>query len=51
MRKNDLLQAGTPLHWPVPAKTLETLAETLPFYTFGGPTRLDGVNTSNKGWR
>jgi hypothetical protein len=51
MRKRDFLQAGTPLHWPVPAKTLETLAETLPFYTFGGPTRLDGVNTSNKGWR
>ena len=51
MRKNDLLQKGTPLHLPVPAKTLETLAETLPFYTFGGPTKLDGVNTSNKGWR
>jgi hypothetical protein len=51
MRKRDLLQAGTPLHWPVPAKTLETLAEAQPFYTFGGPTRLDGVNTSNKGWR
>jgi len=51
MRKRDLLQAGTPLHWPVPAKTQETLAETLPFYTFGGPNRLDGVNTSNKGWR
>ena len=45
------LQAGTPLHWPVPAKTQETLAESQPFYTFGGPTRLDGVNTSNKGWR
>jgi len=51
MRKRDLLQAGTPLHWPVPAKTQETLAEAQPFYTFGGPTRLDGVNTSNKGWR
>ena len=51
MRKNDLLQAGTPLHLPVPAKTLETLAVSLPFYTHGGPTRLDGVNTSNKGWR
>jgi hypothetical protein len=51
MRKNDLLQAGTPLHLPVPAKTLETLAVSLPFYTYGGPTRLDGVNTSNKGWR
>jgi hypothetical protein len=51
MRKRDLLQAGTPLHFPVPAKTLETLAEAQPFYTFGGPTRLDGVNTSNKGWR
>jgi hypothetical protein len=51
MRKNDLLQAGTPLHLPVPAKSLETLAVSLPFYTYGGPTRLDGVNTSNKGWR
>ena len=51
MRKNDLLQKGTPLHLPVPAKTLETLAVSLPFYTHGGPTRTDGVNTSNKGWR
>lgn len=51
MRKLNLLQKGTPLHLPLPAKTLETLAESLPFYTFGGVTAADGKNTSNAGWR
>ena len=50
MRKLNLLQKGTPLHWPLPAKTLETFRETLPFYTYGGGTG-DGINTSNVGWR
>ena len=50
MRKLNLLQKGTPLHWPLPAKTLETFRETLPFYTYGGGTG-DGVNSSNVGWR
>lgn len=51
MRKRNLLQKGTPLHWPLPARTLETFRETLPFYTYGGVTNADGTNTSNAGWR
>lgn len=51
MRKLNLLQKGTPLHWPLPAKTLETFRETAPFYTFGGVANADGTNTSNGGWR
>ncbi len=50
MRKRNLLQKGTPLHWPLPAKTLETFREALPFYTFGGDVQ-DGINSSNAGWR
>lgn len=49
MRKNDLLQAGTPLHFPLPAKLLEVLAED--FYTFGGTTGTPGVDYSTGGWR
>lgn len=50
MRKKNLLQKGTPLHWPLPAKTLEIFAIPLPFYSFGGGTG-DGINSSNAGWR
>lgn len=50
MRKNDLLQKGTPLHLPIPAGILQTmgLAE---FYTFGTTSKADGINVSNGGWR
>ena len=51
MRKLDLLQKGTPLHLPLPAKLMETLREALPFYTFGGEANADGKNTSSGGWR
>lgn len=51
MRKNDLLQKGTPLHMPMPAKNLQALNLPLPFYTYGGVDKADGVNTSNGGWR
>ncbi len=51
MRKNDLLQKGTPLHLPMPAKSLEALNMPLPFYTFGGVDKADGKGTSNGGWR
>ena len=51
MRKLDLLQKGTPLHLPLPAKLMETLKEPLPFYTFGTEAEADGINTSNGGWR
>lgn len=50
-RKNNFLQKGTPLHFPIPAKTLETFGIVQPFYTFGGPDGADGVNGSNGGWR
>jgi len=49
MRKKNLLQKGTPLHWPLPGKALETFGLTT-FYTFGGGLG-DGVNSSNAGWR
>lgn len=51
MRKNDLLQKGTLLHFPLPAKILEILGKTKPFYTFGGIKNADGENTSDGGWR
>lgn len=51
MRKRDLLQAGTPLHLPLPAETLQTFRATAPYYTFGTVANADGVNTSNGGWR
>jgi starch-binding outer membrane protein, SusD/RagB family len=51
MRKLNLLQKGTPLHLPLPAKILETFGVPLPFYTFGTVAKADGINTSNGGWR
>ena len=51
MRKRDLLQKGTFLHFPIPAGTLQVLREPLPFYTFGTVAAADGVNTSSGGWR
>ena len=50
MRKNDLLQKGTPLHLPIPAAILQTMGMA-DFYTFGTTAKADGVNTSNGGWR
>lgn len=46
-RRNDDLQYGTPLHFPVPGKELLTLGREV--YTFGGVENADGVNTSNGG--
>lgn len=51
MRKLDLLQKGTPLHFPLPAKVLQTFGEKPPYYTFGTVAKADGKNTSNAGWR
>ncbi|MFB9056423.1 hypothetical protein ACFFU9_06655 [Mariniflexile ostreae] len=48
MRKNDLLQKGTPLHFPVPGSYL--LAGEYENYTFGGVSNADGINVSNGGW-
>mgnify|MGYP003344771405 CR=1 FL=1 len=36
MRGKDMLQKGSPLHWPIPADVLETLGFPLPYYTYGG---------------
>lgn len=50
MRKQNLLQKGTPLHFPIPAKILELFKQTT-FYTFGFLANADGKGTSNAGWR
>lgn len=50
MRKLNLLQKGTPLHLPIPAKILELFKQTT-FYTFGYLANADGKGTSNGGWR
>ena len=47
MRKRDLLQKGTFLQLPLPAKTLEILQFDQPFYTFGGTNSF----SSTGGWR
>ena len=48
MRRRDMLQKGTMLHFPIPAKELNVMG--LPIYTFGGEANADGINTSNGGW-
>lgn len=48
MRGKDYLQAGSPLHLPLPASILETLGTEKPFYTFGG---VGGPGASTGGWR
>lgn len=48
MRGMDMLQAGSPLHLPLPASILETLGYEKPFYTFGG---VGGPGASTGGWR
>ncbi|MEP1032718.1 hypothetical protein [Ekhidna sp.] len=45
MRRHDLLQIGTPLHWAVPARELEVLGQEV--YTYGSPIKADGVNTAD----
>ncbi|HSP39976.1 MAG TPA: RagB/SusD family nutrient uptake outer membrane protein [Gillisia sp.] len=49
MRGLDLLQAGTPLHFPIPGAALD--AAGLPNYTFGGTTGTPGEDYSDGGWR
>lgn len=51
MRKRDLLQKGTFLHFPLPADILQVFGATPPFYTFGTVAKADGKGTSNGGWR
>lgn len=49
MRKEDLLQKGTPLHFPIPGKALESIPA--PNYTYGGTTGVPGIDYSTGGWR
>jgi hypothetical protein len=49
MRKEDMLQPGTPLHFPVPGKALDAIPA--PNYTFGGTTGVPGEDYSTGGWR
>lgn len=49
MRKENLLQKGTMLHFPIPGKALESIAA--PYYTFGGTQGVAGEDYSNGGWR
>lgn len=49
MRRQDLLQAGSPLHFPLPGAALD--AAGLPNYTFGGTTGTPGEDYSTGGWR
>tara|TARA_R110001606_G_scaffold54343_5_gene133413 strand:+ start:10821 stop:12305 length:1485 start_codon:yes stop_codon:yes gene_type:complete len=49
MRKENLLQAGTLLHFPVPGKALESIPA--PNYTFGGTDGVAGEDYSTAGWR
>ena len=48
MRRRDMLQKGTLLHFPIPAK--ELMLMQMPVYTFGGVENADGINTSDGGW-
>lgn len=48
MRRRDMLQLGTMLHFPIPAKELMVMG--MPEYTFGGVENADGINVSNGGW-
>ena len=48
MRRQDMLQKGTPLHFPIPGQQLDVML--MPQYTFGGVDNADGINTSNGGW-
>ncbi len=49
MRRRDMLEVGTMLHFPIPAKELDVMEK--PIYTFGGVANADGINTSNGGWK
>ncbi|HVT86564.1 MAG TPA: hypothetical protein VHD35_15270 [Chitinophagaceae bacterium] len=52
MRKLNLLQKGTPLHFPIPAQEMQKFGQNPPYYTFGDLySTEDGINTSNAGWR
>lgn len=51
MRRHDLLQPGTPLHFAIPGSELELLG--LPLYTFGGAgyEAEEGTATGSNSWK
>lgn len=51
MRKYNLLQEGTVLHFPLPGEIQRIIGIEQSFYTYGGEENADGLNTSNGGWR
>ncbi len=51
MRRHDLLQRGTAIHYPVPASELEVVQH--PIYTFGGDANADqdGTSDGSNSWK
>jgi hypothetical protein len=49
MRKENLLQSGTLLHWPIPGSQLEVMQ--MDYYTFGPGVGVAGEDFSNGGWK
>ena len=49
MRKENLLQKGTLLHFPTPGKALDAIPAE--YYTYGGTEGTGGVDYSTGGWR
>lgn len=49
MRKENLLQPGTLLHFPVPGTQLDAIPSD--YYTFGGTAGVGGTDYSTGGWR
>lgn len=48
MRKENKLQPGSPLHYPIPGSQLEIMR--MNYYTFGGKTGVPGEDYSTGGW-
>jgi len=48
MRKENLLQQGTILHFPIPGSQLDVMQ--MEYYTFGGSAGVAGQDYSNGGW-
>lgn len=48
MRKENLLQSGTVLHFPIPGSQLDVMQ--MEYYTFGPGLGTPGVDYSNGGW-
>lgn len=49
MRKENLLQGGTLLHFPIPGKALQAIPAE--YYTYGGTSGESGADYSSGGWR